>query len=127
MQIRDLPGVGNNPDNKAIRVQFRDCEANAVHGNRPFENHVSRKRFWKSDLDSMIASRRFDGFDPSRGVYMPLHHVPVEPAIRQHRSLQIDYIASFKISQIGSSQCFAQQIESNLGPIYAGDRQAAAI
>jgi hypothetical protein len=94
--------VGDNPDNKTIRMQFRHGEADTVYSNGPFEDHVPRKWLGKSNLDSMIAAGGFNRFNPSCGVDVPLHNVPIEPAICEHRSLQIDYIPRLKVSQIGS-------------------------
>src|ERR1700747_1666011 len=43
MQVRHLPSVGDNPDNKTIRMQFRHGEADTVYSNGPLEDHVPRK------------------------------------------------------------------------------------
>jgi hypothetical protein len=102
MQVRNFPGVRNNPKYKACRVKFSDSETNAVDRYGALKYDVLLKAGGKLDFDPVIGPLLFHGEDGGCRVDMTLNQVPVESPVCRHGSLQVHEVAWANIAQIGA-------------------------
>src|SRR5579862_6709214 len=53
-QRGDFVSVRNDPDAKALLVDAGDRQADAIHGNRTFEDHVAHDLGWRCNVEHVV-------------------------------------------------------------------------
>ena len=90
MEVRVLPGVGNNLHVEVPLVDARHGQADAVHRDRSLAHDVGGEQGRKPDREPEGVAVGADVLDGARRVDVPLDEVAAEPRIRAQRPLQVD-------------------------------------
>ena len=126
-EICDGASVRNNPNPQPIAPNRRHRQADAIHRNRTFFDNVFAKADRYRHLQHKIFSDLFPATYHTGGVYMTLHKMSIQSAIRAQRTFQIHERAGLQFAKVCAAQRFIQNIKRHQRTAFLYHGQAGAV
>lgn len=126
-QARDLVGVGNDPEDKAVLVQLRHRQADAIDADGSLVNHEVGELRRKGDGETVILSDFFIREHFRTRIDMTLHKVSAEPVADAKGTLEIDGITGLQFAQIREPQRLMQEIKSHRPVFHLGHGETGSV
>jgi hypothetical protein len=126
-EIRLRSGVRNDPDRETFRQNFRDGEADPVHGDGSFTGDVPRKLRGQLDFEPKVRSRFIEHQNRRGAINVTLDKVSAEMCAGGEGELEVYTAPRLEVLEIRSIKGLLQNIECQLVAIAGGNGETAAV
>ena len=101
-----LKGIGDDGDVEAVFFDVEDREAGAVEADGAFFDDEVAEFFGEFEAIFPAAVEVAPLETEGSGVYVSLDDVPVEAAVHDEASFQVDEVSGLPVAEIGLFECF---------------------